>query len=170
MIPDEEYHSDVECDHGRIHVRQCRVYRDLGRISGIGKFCDVRAVVEVQTRTIKKVTGEESMQTRYYITSHAGCAKQQDYISRRHWAVENNLHWELDTLQQQDATKRKDTQTARNTDIIQKVVHAILSFTSLCRLPQEIARSKEKMKTKIKALTTKAKNNIAFAFSLMAIQ
>ena len=169
MTPDEEYHSDVELGHGRIHERHCRVFRDLSRISGIGKFRDVRAVVEVETRTTRKSTGEQCAQTRYYITSHTGDARQQDYISRRHWAIENNLHWELDTLQQQDAMKRKDTQTARNNDIIQKIVHAILSFASHCRLPTEIANSKEKMKTRIKSLATMAKNNTKFAFSLMAI-
>lgn len=169
MTPYDEYHGDVECCHGRIHERHCRVFRDLDRISGIGKFRDVRAVVEVKTRTTEKATGEVSSQTRHYITSHTGSAKQQNYISRRHWAIENNLHWELDTLQKQDATKRKDTRTARNTDIMQKVVHTILSYAAQCRLPQRIANSKEKMKTKMKSLATMAKNNIEFAISLMAL-
>lgn len=141
----------------------------LSRISGIGKFRDARAVVEIRTRTTEKATGEVSSQTRYYITSHTGTARQQDYISRRHWAIENSLHWELDTLQRQDATKRKDTQAARNNDIIQKVVHTILSHASRCRLPQIIASSKEKMKTRMKSLATMAKNSIAFALSLMAL-
>ena len=169
ITPADEYHGDVECSHGRIHERHCRVFRDLSRISGIEKFRDVRAVVEVKTRTQEKATGKASSQTRYYITSHTGTARQQDYISRRHWAIENNLHWELDTLQKQDATKRKHTATARNTDIMQKVVHTILSYALRCRLPQQIACSKEKMKTKIKSLATLAKNNIAFALSLMAL-
>ena len=169
MTPDDEYHGDLECSHGRIHERHCRVFRDLSRISGIGKFRDVRAVVEIKTHTTEKSTGEVSSQTRYYITSHTGSARQQDYISRRHWAIENNLHWELDTLQRQDATKRKDTQAARNTDIIPKVVHTILAHASRCRLPQKIASSKEKMKTKMKSLATMAKNNTAFALSLMAL-
>ena len=169
MKPDEEYDGEVECSHGRIQERHCRVFRDLSRISGIGKFRDARAVVEVKTRTTKKATGEVNSQTRYYITSHTGNAKQQDYISRRHWAIENNLHWELDTLQKQDATKRKDTGMARNTDIMQKIVHTILSYASCCRLPQEIACSKEKMKTRMKSLTTLAKNNITFALSLMTL-
>lgn len=169
MTPDEEYNADAECCHGRIHERHCRVFRDLGRISGIGKFRDACAVVEIRTHTTEKATGKEHSETRYYITSHNGCAKQLDYISRRHWAIENNLHWELDTLQRQDATKRKDNCTARNTDIIQKVVHAIYSYASRCKLPQEIANCKEKMKTKIKALATKAKNSIAFVFYLMEL-
>ena len=125
--------------------------------------------MEIKTHTTEKATGKERSETRYYITSHKGSARQQDYISRRHWAVENNLHWELDTLQRQDATKRKDTRTARNTDIIQKVVHAIYSYASRCKLPQEIANCNEKMKAKIKALATKAKNSIAFVFYLMAL-
>ena len=92
MTPDEEYHGDVECSHGRIHERHCRVFRDLSRISGIKKFRDVRAVVEIKTCTTQKATGQESSQTRYYITSYMGSAKQQNYVSRRHWAIENNLH------------------------------------------------------------------------------
>ena len=38
MVPDEEFRSDVECGHGRIHERICRVYHDLSRINGIGKL------------------------------------------------------------------------------------------------------------------------------------
>ena len=155
--------------HGRIHERHCRVFRDLSRISGIGKFRDVRAVVEVGTHTTKKSNGEQSTQTRYYITSHTGSAKQQDYISRRHWAIENNLHWELDTQQGQDATKRKYPKAARNLDTIQKIVHAIIAYTARKKLPDEISSSKEKMKTQFKSLMTMANFNIGFALSMMAL-
>ena len=169
MTPDDEYHPGVEVGHGRIQERHCRVFYDVARISGMDKFRDACAVVEVKTHTTYKSTGKENSQTRYYITSQRGSAKLQDYISRKHWGIENNQHWELDTLQKQDATKRKYPKAARNLDTIQKIVHAVIAYTARKKLPGEISRSKEKMKTVFKSLMTKATLSIEFAISMMAL-
>jgi predicted transposase YbfD/YdcC len=159
----------VETGHGRIHERRCRVFYGVDRISGTGKFRGVCAVVEVTTHTTYKATGKETSQTRYYITSMRGSAQLMDYISRKHCGIENNQHWELDTLQGQDATKRKYPKAARNLDTIQKIVHAIIAYTARKKLPDEISSSKEKMKTQFKSLMTMASFNIGFALSMMAL-
>lgn len=168
MTPDDECHS-VEFGHGRIHERRCRVFYGVDLISGIDKFRGVCAVVEITTHTTYKATGEETSQTRYYITSLRESAQLMDYISRKHWGIENNQHWELDTLQGQDATKRKYPKAARNLDTIQKIVHAIIAYTARKKLPYEISSSKEKMKTQFKSLMTMASFNIGFALSMMAL-
>lgn len=169
MTPDDEYHPEVEIGHGRIHERHCRVFYGVDGISGIDRFKDVCAVAEVATHTIHKATGEEASQTRYYITSLRGSAQLMDYISRKHWGIENNQHWELDTLQGQDATKRKYPKAARNLDTIQKIVHAVIAYTARKKMPDEISSSKEKMKIQFKSLMTMASFNIGFAFSMMAL-
>lgn len=169
MTADDEYHSEPESDHGRIHERVCRVFKNLGRIKGLGKFPDVKAVVEISTHTTAKSTGKEQSETRYYITSIDGCAKLYDSISRKHWGIENNLHWELDTLQKQDATKRKDKTTARNLDTIQKTVHAVFAYSAGWKLPEAIARNKEKSKTKFMSLRRMAMHSISFTFAMMAL-
>jgi len=168
MSPDDEFHS-VEIGHGRIHERRCRVFYGVDSISGIDKFRGVCAVVEITTHTTYKATGKETSQTRYYITSLRENAQLMDYISRKHWGIENNQHWELDTLQGQDATKRKYPKAARNLDTIQKIVHAIIAYTARKKLPDEISCSKEKMKTPFKSLMTMASFNIWFALSMMAL-
>ena len=170
MAPDDEYRPEVEIGHGRIHERHCRVFYGVDRISGMtAKFRDVCAVVEVTTHTVYKATGEENSQTRYYITSLKGSAQLMDYISRKHWGIENNQHWELDTLQGQDATKRKHPKAARNLDTLQKIAHAVIAYTARKKLPGEISNSKEKMKTQFKSLMTMASFNIGFALSMMAL-
>lgn len=168
MTPDDECHS-VEFGHGRIHERRCRVFYGVDLISGIDKFRGVCAVVEITTHTTYKATGEETSQTRYYITSLRESAQLMDYISRKHWGIENNQHWELDTLQGQDVTKRKYPKAARNLDTIQKTVHAVMAYTARKKLPYEISSSKEKMKTQFKSLMTMASFNIGFALSMMAL-
>ena len=169
MTPDDEYHPGVEIGHGRIHERHCRVFYAVDGISGIDRFRDVCAVVEVNTRTTYKASGEESSQTRYYITSMKESAQVMDCVSRKHWGIENNQHWELDTLQGQDATKRKHPKAARNLDTIQKIVHAIIAYTARRKMPEEISGSKEKMKTPFKSIMTMASFNIGFALSMMAL-
>lgn len=106
-----------EDGHGRV---EHRVYRILPANSnpllmeyvtewpGLEDGC----VVETVTRRINKKTGEESTETRYFITS---LHYDERYIGevvaraiRSHWGIENTLHWTLDVTFGQDRTQCKN--------------------------------------------------------------
>ena len=55
-----------------------------------------------------KKTGEESCEPRYFITSVDDVTKAAVAL-RSHWGIENNLHWVLDVVFDEDfSTVRKD--------------------------------------------------------------
>ena len=69
-------------------------------------------VVETVTHRVNKKTGEESTETRYFITS---LHYDERYIGevvaraiRSHWGIENTLHWTLDVTFGQDRTQCKN--------------------------------------------------------------
>lgn len=169
LEPGDEWNSDWETGHGRMQRRRCRVYTDIQGLKALEKFKDVRNVVVVDTHTIEKKSGVEREEERFYISSFTGSAGIMDYISRKHWAIENNLHWTLDARMGQDATKRKDTKTARNLDIIQKIVYIIYTVGARLHLPEAIKKRKELMKVKFSAMASWAKHNLDYALTLMTL-
>lgn len=60
-------------------------------------FEDLKSIIGVKSERIIKATGESTLEYRYCITS-LGDTKPDEISSfiRKHWTVENNLHWQLD--------------------------------------------------------------------------
>ena len=169
LHPDDEWESEWELAHGRMHQRRCRVYSNISDLKPLEKFRNVKAVVEIDTHTIEKKSGAEQKQTRYYLTSLEEKAQELDRISRMHWGIENNLHWTLDARMRQDSIKRKETRSARNLDSIQKLVYVIYTIGSQKHLPDAIRKRKELLKVKFSAIASYAKNNLAYAITLLSM-
>lgn len=71
-------------------------------------FPGVAAIAEVTTRR-----GNAKPKTRLFLFSCKVRAPQALQIVRAHWAVENNLHWNLDVVFKEDETRaRKDNAPA----------------------------------------------------------
>ena len=161
---DDRYLPPVKLEHGRIEDRTCLVYRHLKCIEGLDKWKDLNAIVRIDVHKIEKKSGKASDETRYYITSLAADAKTLHDYAQKHWAIENNLHWNLDTGLHQDAIKRKYKESARNLDTIQKVVMLALNVAMRKHRPE---RSKDKCR--LADVRRKAANNIDYAMSLLAL-
>jgi predicted transposase YbfD/YdcC len=127
LAPDDRYLPPVTLEHGRIENRKCLVYRNLEGIRTAGDWKDLRAIIRIDVHKIDKRSGKTSDETRFYITSLTGNAETLHGYTRKHWAIENNLHWTLDTSLRQDAIKRKHKEAARNLDTVQKTVLLLLN-------------------------------------------
>ena len=83
--------------HGRVERRKCWVISDplsLEYLSTGQSWPNLRSVVKVTgRRDTDKGTTEGS---RYYISSLDGSAERLLETVRRHWGIENGLHWTLD--------------------------------------------------------------------------
>lgn len=136
----QEAKTNVKIDlgHGRIEEREIRVlpanlmqqYADdiLDGWTGLEDGCIVMATTR---RTDVKHPDQTTDETRYFITS---LHFDRDYISqtmariiRRHWMIENGLHWVLDVTYNQDRTQCKNADFLAGKTALNKVVFNLTS-------------------------------------------
>ena len=90
------------------------------------KFEGLKSIVGIVSRRTIVATGETSEEIRYCVTSHGN--ENPEEISnaiRKHWCIENNLHWQLDFTFREDES-RKVKNAARNFSTITKIALSIL--------------------------------------------
>ncbi len=88
------------------------------------KGCRQVAVVLVgRERTVK---GTNTSTAHYYITSLRGTAEQLGRLVRRHWSVENELHWTLDVSFREDDNKTAAGHAGANLGLIRRVAVSLL--------------------------------------------
>ena len=121
-------HTSVDRGHGRLEERKCIVvsYGSTTQKMFKNKFEGLKSIVGILSRTAVVSTGETSEEIRYYVTSigNENPEKIANAI-RKHWGIENNLHWQLDFTFREDES-RKVKNAARNFSTITKIALSIL--------------------------------------------
>lgn len=54
---------------------------------------NIEAIGKVES--IRKINGEKSIETRYYILDQEMTSEEVSHMVRGHWEIENNLYWVL---------------------------------------------------------------------------
>jgi predicted transposase YbfD/YdcC len=85
---------------------------------------DVAAVVLVARE--REVNGKRTDTAHYYITSRRGTAAELGGLVRRHWAVENELHWCLDVSFREDENKTAAGHAGANLGLVRRVAVSLL--------------------------------------------
>ncbi|MFB5608230.1 MAG: ISAs1 family transposase [Candidatus Nitrosomaritimum yanchengensis] len=110
--------------HGRIEKREVVITQNLKWLDCRDNWRDLNAMIEVKsTRTVKGKTTEE---LRYYISSKAMTAKEANSTIRGHWGIENQLHWVLDVLFNDDAVRGNTGHVAENLALFRRMAYCIL--------------------------------------------
>lgn len=121
------YTDGPELGHGRIESRTYNIYDGLELIADKEKWGGNLTVVEFVARTCIKSTGEETTETRLYVTNIPLDTPWLGDAVRLHWSIES-MHWGLDVNLRQDNIKRKSPAAARNLDTIQRLVVSLFSI------------------------------------------
>lgn len=124
--------------HGRIETRKIWVTQDVKHLGALAKAWPGLKSAAMVERT--RQTGEKkSVERHYYISTLDGrkSARQFLELSRGHWSVENNLHWQLDVSFDEDQRRiRKD--------------HGAENFSRLCRIALNLLKNEKTARCGIK--------------------
>jgi predicted transposase YbfD/YdcC len=122
-----EYKKTTNKGHGRIDVRECWSTSNpayLCLIRGLENWIGLRSIVMVLgTRIIgDKVTKS----VRYYITSLPSNAERILHAVRKHWSIENKLHWVLDVALNEDHSRVRKDQAPENLAVLRHIALNLL--------------------------------------------
>jgi predicted transposase YbfD/YdcC len=113
--------------HGRL-VRR-RVFMDPAAkdLEPLRGWPELSAVLAVET--IRGVNGKSKVEAeiRYFVTSCGDDPAVLVQAIRRHWSVENALHWVLDVTFREDDSRVRDRTAARNLALLRKIALNLLA-------------------------------------------
>lgn len=101
-------------------------------------------------KTIEKADGSKAVEKRYYISSLLLDIRTFSEAIRKHWNVENKLHWQMDFTFKSDSNTTVNKKALFNLQLIKKFCLKILKEVqksnkkSLKRIRKEISRNVEK--------------------------
>lgn len=123
-------HESVDGDHGRIETRKTTVIHDITWLQERHNWPGLRGVVIVEsTREIPEATPgtfKIEQETRLYITSLSATADKIGPAIRRHWAVENSLHWVMDMTFRDDECRVRTENAPANFAIIKHIAFNLI--------------------------------------------
>jgi len=95
---------------GRIETRTTYITQNLVFIDELNDWKDCQTIIMVECeRQFKNGETKKSFQTRFYVSSANENAEYFGLRTRHHWSIENQLHWHLDVVFNEDRQKvRKD--------------------------------------------------------------
>ena len=104
--------SSEENAHGRYEKRTCQIISNLKYFPDVQGWKKLKSLICVEA--IRTINNKTSVQKRYYLSSLEPNAKILAHCIRKHWTVENELHWSLDVSFNEDKCKIRDKNAAAN--------------------------------------------------------
>jgi len=111
----------LEKSHGRIEERLCWQSEDLSYIEEPDRWLGLKSIGVIRSTLTNTVTGKKSVCLRYYISSLPLNPEHFLECSRKHWEVENSLHWTLDVVFKEDESRARARNSAKNLGILRLI-------------------------------------------------
>lgn len=117
FFTEAEHTATHEKGHGRIEKREYYYCTDISWMEQRGDWCGLQGIGAVQTTVIEH--DETTVFTRFFISSLKDVREFADAV-RKHWAIENKLHWCLDVIFREDASRAKKDNSPLNMNVLRK--------------------------------------------------
>lgn len=140
-----QYVEHYQCDkgHGRVEERHLRAFERLDWFEDRRQWYGLKSVVEIES--VRHVDGEESVERRYYLSSLPASspedAQRLNESIREHWGIENQLHWVLDVVLNEDGSRIRKGSAPLNLALMRKLA---LNLHRLDTSSKDSLRSKMK--------------------------
>ena len=127
--------------HGRLVRRRVFVCPQAASLEALRAWPGLRTVLAVET--IRGVTGSGTVEAeiRYFLSSCRDDPAVLVQAIRRHWTIENGLHWVLDVTFREDDSRVRDRTAARNLAILRKIA---INLMGRNRTPRVSMRARRK--------------------------
>jgi len=114
-------HSHIEKGHGRITNWEVFVQSNLQFIDDTHSWKGLKSIVKVTTTTTHLIEDRTTKQDRYYISSLEKKPENFMELIRKHWQIENNLHWVLDVQFSEDLSRIRNQDADQNFSLFRKI-------------------------------------------------
>lgn len=121
---DFERCESVEKGHGRIDTRTVYLVKDMADCIDDKRWPKIQSVIMVNSK--RRIKEKETEESRYYITSSNMGVTEAALAIRKHWAIENGLHWSLDVGFREDRQVAQKMNQAENLAVLRRIAFTLL--------------------------------------------
>jgi len=146
------HHEEINADHGRIEIRRGYLSTCLDTLPDILRWKGLKSIGMIESE--RTLDGKTSREKRYYICSITE-VKQFSHAVRKHWGVENSLHWVLDVVFREDDSRIRTGYAPENFNVMRQLAINLLN--------KDTSKGSVKKKRFRAALSDDFRKNVVFS-------
>jgi predicted transposase YbfD/YdcC len=121
------FHEEIDAGHGRVETRQAYaidVKKYKNHFPAAVQWKKLTSIVMIKSK--REGTHFKTEDTRFYISSSPASAEVLLNVSRKHWNIENSLHWTLDVTFREDESRIRKEASPENYAIFRHIALNII--------------------------------------------
>lgn len=147
MAADGQYLKETEETASETVVREYFVTSDIKWFEDRKEWKKLKTIGYEKKTITRKRRGDTIIEERYFLCSIEPAAELFAIVVRRHWHIENGLHWALDIVFREDRLRSKEKNGIHNLGLIRRFVLFIIKLMktyyhrSMKRIRSKIGRN-----------------------------